>query len=32
MPSNNGNGFVCAVTNRKSFFLRNIPSLNPRLT
>lgn len=29
---NNGLGFVSAVTNKKTFYLRNTPSLNPRLT
>lgn len=32
MALNDGPGFVCAVTNRKSFYLRRNPTMNPRLT
>ena len=32
MTTNNGPGFVCAVTNRKTFYLRQNNSVNPRLT
>lgn len=32
MGKNNGAGFVCAVTNRRSFYLRKNSTLNPTLT
>lgn len=31
-PINNGIGFVSAVTKKSTFYIRNMPSMNPRLT